>query len=164
MGKIIARSGSQAKQETVRYDESAEVHNLMTGKRRNYDDHRTRTNNRRREIEELKKEVKELGEVERYWRGVMEASKAGLEGVVGEFEEMRVESEGVVFQKEIYTHILERTKSTFLVEKKRLFDLEFELEKLRVKCSAINNEREVKKNIERQCKRMLTSVEKVVTK
>lgn len=55
VGKIVSRTTDREDEEDFKYDEYGDVHNVLTEKRRNYDDHKTATNSRKREIEALKK-------------------------------------------------------------------------------------------------------------
>lgn len=59
--------------------------------------------------------------------------------------------------------MLERTKTTYLVEKKRMFDMELELDRARNHHRSIMLEATNKKRLEKQCRKMLASIEKVVS-
>ena len=42
--------------------------------------------------------------------------------------------------------------------------METEIDKLKKKCASFENERDSKKKVEKQCRRMLNSVERIVSK
>ena len=160
--KIVVRAGDGGPEEDFRYDEYAHVHNVLTEKRKNFDDHKTATNARRKEIEGLKKEIDELAFVEASLQRSIASSRDTLEGVADGLSTAKEECEYTVFRKEVYNHVLERTKETYLVEKKRMFDVELNVQKVRSQHRAVMMEATNKRRLEKQCRKMLASIEKVV--